>query len=296
MKTARPGFIKSCIQSLARWADLPVGVGNGFDYNRDNPLSLDCRHDAVLRLSAAWACVTLLSDTIATLPLSLYRRTDTGRELAREHPLYRVVHRQANADMTSGQWIGAITAQMLLHGESYTEKQISGGQVIGALPLRPDWTTRCRTSAGRWEYRYTAKNGRSRVLTDANVMRIPAFTLDGSCGLSPIRYGAQVFSAAYSAQQAANSTFSKGLMPTVAFKYPNTLKEHQRTEARETIKKISGSVNAGDPVILEAGTDAMAIGINPADAQLLESRAFSVEEICSWFRVQPFMIGRASQG
>lgn len=295
-KSAKPGVIKSCVQALARWADLPVGVGNGFDYNRDNPLNLDCTADAVMRLSAAWACVTLLSDTIATLPLSLYRRTATGREVATDHPLYRVVHRQANAEMTSAQWIGAITAQMLLWGECYSEKLISGGQVIGARPLRPDWVNRYRLANGRWEYRFTTKNGRSRTLSDAQLMRIPAFSTDGECALSPIRYGAQVFSAAYSAQQAANSTFSNGLHPTIAFKYPQVLQRHQREEARETINQLSGAVNAGSAVILEAGMDAMPLGINPADAQLLESRAFSVEEICSWFRVQPFMIGRASQG
>lgn len=293
-KVAKVGFLKSCVQALVRWADLPAGVGNGFDYNRDSDW---CGTEkAVLRLSAAWACVTLLSDTISTLPLSLYRRTPNGRVPAIEHPLYRVLHRQANADMTPGQWIGAMTAGLLLWGESCNEKKFSGGDVIAAVPLLPSCVTRIRTQSGAWEYRYVI-DGKSRVLAEKAVMRIPAFTLDGVTALSPIRYGASVFQSAISADTAARKTFDNGLMPTTAFTMEAILKKDQRDEFRENFQNtIAGAMNAGKPVLLEGGMKGDQLGINPVDAQLLETRAFSIEEICSWFRVQPFMIGRASQG
>jgi HK97 family phage portal protein len=73
------------------------------------------------------------------------------------------------------------------------------------------------------------------------------------------------------------------------------LSKDQREEARGAIKKLSGAVNAGNPVILEAGMTVQAVGINPGDAQLLESRAFSVEEVCRWFRVPPFMVGHSEK-
>jgi HK97 family phage portal protein len=293
-------IMAACAATVARWAGVPATAGDGFAYNMDNPLrrSETCvTAGSVLQLSAAWACVSLLADTISTLPLGFYRRgADGGRTSADDHPLHWVMRHQPNPDMTSAQFIGATMASLLLWGNSYAEKLENGGKVIGLKFLLPARMGRERLANGSWGYVYTELDGRRRSISRAKVMHIPAFSVDGVCGLSPIRYGAGVFGAAQSAQDAANSTFEKGLMPTTVFKYPATLKEGQRDEARTAIKAISGAVNAGNPVILEGGTDAMSLGINPADAQLLESRAFSVEEVCSWFRVQPFMIGRASQG
>jgi HK97 family phage portal protein len=84
-------------------------------------------------------------------------------------------------------------------------------------------------------------------------------------------------------------------MPTTAFKFPQLLKDNQREQAREAIAVISGALNSGKPAIFEAGMDSMRIGIDPKDAQLLESRAFGVEEICRWFRVPPFMVGHSEK-
>jgi len=104
-----------------------------------------------------------------------------------------------------------------------------------------------------------------------------------------------VFGGALAAEHAANSTFKNGLRPTTYFKYPTVLRKDQRDEARQAIETLSGAVNAGKPVILEAGMEAGSIGINPNDAQLVESRAFSVEEVCRWFRVPPFMVGHSEK-
>lgn len=299
-KASAPGFIKSTLQTWARWVGIPVSAGDGTAYNlgdaRVNAL-LPVTESSALQLSAVWACVSLLSDTISTLPLTLYRRKrDGSREPAEDHPLFRVFKRQPNDDMTSAQFIGATIANMLLWGNGYWEKDISGGQVIGLTFLPACRVSRSRIVNGEEEYRYTSPQGTQRVIPRSRLVKIPGFSLDGETGLSAISYGAAVFGNAASADSAARSTFAKGLLPTTFFKYPTPLRADQRADAREMIRKISGAVNAGDPVIMEAGMEAGTLGINPADAQLLESRAFSVEEICSWFRVQPFMIGRASQG
>jgi HK97 family phage portal protein len=104
-----------------------------------------------------------------------------------------------------------------------------------------------------------------------------------------------VFGGAIAAERAAHRTFSGGLHPTTAWKYPNVLRPDQRADASEAIKKLSGAVHAGDPVILEAGMEVIPVGINPDDAQLLESRGFGVEEVCRWFRVPPWMVGHTEK-
>jgi HK97 family phage portal protein len=298
----KPGFIKSAVQTCARWAGIPVDAGDGSAYNLGDArlyvrnLSGQCVNEStVLSLSSVWACVSLLSDTISTLPIGFYRRTASGRELASDHDLYRILKRQPNDDMTSAQFIGATVANMLLRGVAYWEKDIVAGRLVG-LTFLPTARVSCSVVNGKEEFRYTPPNGKQRVLSPSTLVRIPAFSLDGIHGLSAIAYGAQCFGAAQAAEQAAAGTFSRGLLPTTFFKYPNVLRKEQREDARRAIGLISGAVNAGEPVILEAGMEAGTLGISPEDAQLLESRAFSVEEVCSWFRVQPFMIGRASQG
>lgn len=299
-KSGRPGLIKSALQACARWAGIPVDAGDGIAYNlagRDDcgQLFPGMSAKAALRISAVWACVSLLSDTISTLPLVLYRRTSNGRVPDKEHPLYRVFAMMPNTEMTSSQFLGATIATMLLRGVAYWEKQINAGRVIGLKFLAYDCLSVTKDINGNKTYRYT-ENGKTREIPASRVVSIIGFSLNGKDGLSSIQYAANVFGAARSAETAAASTFWRGLLQTVFFKFPSVLREDQRKEARATIESMSGALNAGKPVIMEAGMEAGNIGINPVDAQLLESRAFSVEEICSWFRVQPFMIGRASQG
>ena len=294
MKAAKVGFIKACVQACARWAGIPIDAGDGTAFNLGSRLVVPTE-SAALRLSAVWACVTLLSDTISTLPLGFYKKTPAGRVEALDHPLDRVLSRQPNEDMTASQFIGATMASMLLRGVAYWEKNVSAGRVIGLDFLVRDRLSVTCLPDGTERYSYTEK-GKIRHIPASRIVKIIGFSLDGKNGLSAIEYACCVFGAALSAQTAANATFERGLLQTVAFKYPQVLRKDQRDDAREAIEQISGAVNAGKAVILEGGTDAMTLGIKPSDAQLLESRAFSAEEICSWFRVQPFMIGRAADG
>lgn len=296
-KTARPGFVKSCVQAVARWAGIPIDAGDGTAYNLGDRVAqgLAGGPKGAMQISAAWACVTLIADTISTLPLNLYEKRGTDRTVADEHPLQRVLHVQPNADQTAATFWGAVLASLLLRGEAYAEIHRSAGRIIAIDFLPFDCVQRQRLPGGGYRYRFT-RYGKTREIPVANIWRLVGFTLDGENGCSAIEYGCRVFGSARAADVAASGTFERGLLPTTFFKYPTQLKPNQRADARKLIERLSGAVNAGAPVILEAGMEAGEIGIKPSDAQLLESRQFSVEEICSWFHVPPFMIGRSSQG
>lgn len=115
--------------------------------------------------------------------------------------------------------------------------------------------------------------------------------MDGRWGMSAIAAGASVFGSALAASAAANKTFENGLLPTVAFSIDRVIKKEQRDEFRAAMDDYRGALNAGKSPVLEAGMKAERLGIDPSDAQLLETRAFSVEEVCRWFRVDPSMVG-----
>lgn len=292
-QTVKLGPIRA---ALLRWlgvqASLTVSGFERIGSKSDAGVSVD--HQRMLSLSAVWGCTRLISETIATLPLNLYERGATGKRVAQGHPLQWIISNRPNPDTTSSLHWEATIAAMLLRGNARAEKLVIGGRVVGLVFLRSEnLSGPYNSDQGRvWRY---SENGRQRDIPDARIFHIPGFTLDSREGVSVIQYGANVFGAALAADQAANKTFANGLHPTTYFKYPTQLRAEQREDARKAIKRISGVLNAGEPAILEAGMEAGTIGILPADAQLLESRAFSVEEICRWFRVPPFMIGHAEK-
>ncbi|MBU3845550.1 MAG: phage portal protein [Candidatus Acinetobacter avistercoris] len=254
--------------------------------------------EKALKLDAVWACVRLISETISTLPLVLYERQEDGsRKPAKDHPLFSVLRYQPNIHMTSVNFTQALAASLLLQGNGYTQIKRNNKNEISSLNFM--LPTRTSLSWGDREellYKYTDRDGRQFDIGNKEILHIPAFSLDGRIGLSPIRYGANTFGSAMSADNAANGTFKNGLLPTVAFKVDRVMNDAQREAFRGYVKQISGAMNAGTSPVLEQGVTPQMIGINPADAQLLESRNFGVETICRWFRVPGWMIGYAGKG
>jgi HK97 family phage portal protein len=292
----KPGGIRA---SLLRWLGVPIELTDGDFWaqfaGRETHSGQTITDASVLRLSAVWACARLISETIATLPLSMYERTSTGRRLAPLHRLHLILHDQPNADTTAAVHWEATVAAMLLRGNAYAEKQMIDGRVVGLEFLSPFRLQIAIGHNGKKVYRYSMGGLKEREIPEARIWKIPGFSLDGVTGLSVINYGSTIFGAAQAAEQAASATFSKGLMPTTALLFPKVLNPSQRDDMRTSLETLSGAVNSGRPVVLEAGTEIQTVGIDPADAQLLESRAFSVEEICRWFRVPPFMVGHSEK-
>lgn len=247
--------------------------------------------NSAMQLDAVWSCVRLISETIATLPLSIYERTPTGKRLASGHPLQFIVHDQPNIDSTASVFWEAIVASMLLRGAGRAERLFVGSRQIGLAFLDPAKLTVTLDPKGKKRFIYL-QDGRQREIPESRIWTIPGFTLDGVNGVSVIRYGAKVFGAAIAAERAAAATFRNGLLQTVYYKISEFLKPHQRDDFK---KNLAGSIERGESPLLEGGTEAETLGINPSDAQLLESRAFSVEAICRWFRVPPWMVGHTEK-
>lgn len=247
---------------------------------------------AVMQLDAAWSCVRLISETIATLPLSMFERTKTGKRLASQHALHFVIHDQPNTDSTASVFWEAMVAAMLLRGAGRAEKLYVGPQLVGLAFLDPNKLVCSRDAAGRRRFTYPRPNGQPREIPESRIWTIPGFTLDGTNGVSVISYGAKVFGSAIAADKAAAQTFKNGLLQTIYYKMSHFLKPGQREEFN---KNLRGTIERGEAPLLEGGADAGTLGIKPSDAQLLESRSFSVEAICRWFRVPPWMVGHTEK-
>lgn len=283
--------IKNAVDGVVR-SFLVVGAEQYVDRATAWEYGAEVTPRSVLQLDAAWSCVRLISETIATLPLSMYERTSTGKRVAKLHPLHFIVHDQPNVDSTAAVFWEAVVAAMLLRGAARAEKLYAGGRLVGLMFLDPVKLTIATSVDGRKQYTYPKDGGGVREIPASRIWMIPGFTLDGKEGVSVIQYGAKVFGAAIAAESSAAKTFRNGMLPTVYYKFKNFLKPDQRREFKQNLQ---GSIERGEGPVLEGGTEAGTLGINPVDAQLLESRAFSVEAICRWFRVPPWMVGHTEK-
>lgn len=251
---------------------------------------------SALNLSTAWACVRLLSESIATLPLQVYRREGAHKDLARDHPLYALLHDSPNAEQTAAEFWEAMVVCLCLWGNGYAEKRTSSRGLTSLEFLRPDLMSVDRKSDGEVRYIYRSTYGTARTMSSDEVFHLRGFGAGGEVGLSPIGYAQLSLGAAFSAEEAASAVMANGLQqPLMIDSGQMKLSKEQRTQIRQMIQEFSGSENAGKVLVLEAGMKPMPIAFNPDDAQLLQTRAFNVEEICRWFRVPPFMVGHTEK-
>lgn len=273
--TPRDGSIWAAYYGSSNWAGKSVTAGSA------------------LRLSTVWACVRLLSETIATLPIGFYeRKADGSRVAATSHGLYRLLHSQPNADMTAVQFWEVVVASMLLWGNAYVEKIMSGRRVVALDFLLPERMTARRLPDGAREYRYRDLDGTVRVIDEDNMMHIPAFSLDGVNGLSPVQFGANVMGAAMATDETSAGMFKNAMKSPGLITMDAVLKEGQRDQVRNHVKDVQ---SAGGYMVLEKGSTFQQLNMNPQDAELLASRGFNVEELCRWFRVPPFMVGHSEK-
>ncbi len=292
----KPGRVKS---ALLNWLGVPIGLTTGTFWEEWFGQSTSGKNvtvDAALQLSTVWACVRLLSETVSTLPLKLYRRQPDGsRTVATDHPLYRVLCISPNAEMTPGRFMLMIVASLALRGNAFVEKKLIGSRIVALVPLLPQHMRVKRQPNGRLEYIYN-ENGADRPIPEKSLMHIRGFGLDGVCGIMPVKAGREVLGAAMSADEAAARVFAQGLQASgVLTNESGALKPEQREQLRQSLAAFAGSKNAGKLMVLEAGLKYQGITMNPEAAQMLETRAFQIEEICRWFRVPPFMVGHTDK-
>lgn len=287
---AAPGMFKSMLRLNSEPIRLTDGDFWKSFFGGNNFTGKTVTVNAALQLSTVWACVRLISETLSTLPVSVDRaRPDGSKEAFKDHQLYYLLHTQPNADMTAAVFWQSFFASLLLHGNAYIEKRMSGNTITSLIFLLPNWLTRKRLSNGEYEYRYADPlTGKSRVISASRMWHTPGFTLDGMNGLTPVQVGANVFGSAMAADEASADTFKNALRSPGLILMDSILKDEQREQVRQHVAKVSAS---GGVMVLEKGVGFQQLSLNPQDAELLSSRSFNVEEICRWFRIDPSLVG-----
>ncbi len=246
---------------------------------------------SAIQLSTVYACVRVISETIASLPLGIYETVNDGNEKATDHPLYKLLHDEPNSEMTSFVFREVMLAHLLLYGNSYSQIIRSGkNQVIGLYPLLPDHMDVDRDSKGNLTYTYTTSDGKTVSIKPRDVLHIPGLGFDGVMGYSPIALEKNAIGLGIASEEYGSKFFSNGARPSGILTHPNTVKNPKAL--RESWNSAyGGSSNSNRVAILEEGMKFEPIAIPNNEAQFLETRKFQVDEICRIFRVPPHLVG-----
>lgn len=249
-----------------------------------------------LRIVAVFAAIRVLAETVAQLPVHLYRnRSDGGKEPVTDHWLCPLLHDSPNPEMTSFEFRETLQAHLASWGNAYCEKEYQGGRVVALWPLRPDRMEIYRRNR-ELVYLYRRQSGATYEMPAWKCWHLRGLGFDGVVGYSPIALARESLGLTQAAEQFGASFFGNGALPGMVLVHPKALSEQARKNLRESWSKIHQGAKAGHtPAILEEDMRVEKIGIPPEDSQFLETRGFQVTEIARLFRLPPHMIADLSR-
>ena len=292
------GIFSGLFRSRDKPTDSTVGSRYAF-YMGGSSSGKVVTERSAMQMTAVYACVRILSEAIAGLPLHMYRyKEDGGKEKALDHPLYLLLHDEPNPEMSSFVFRETLMTHLLLWGNAYAQIIRNGkGEVVALYPLMPNKMTVSRDETGQLYYTYQKSqeelpkdNTYTVTLHPSDVLHIPGLGFDGLVGYSPIAMAKNAIGLAIATEEYGSKFFANGAAPSGVLEHPGTIKDPQRV--RESwMSQFGGSVNSNKIAVLEEGLKYTPISISPEQAQFLETRKFQINEIARIFRVPPHMVG-----
>jgi HK97 family phage portal protein len=251
--------------------------------------------EQAMTTSAVYACVNVIAQTVASLPLITYRRQKRGRERANDFYLYPLLHDLPNPEMTSYDVRQTMQGHLGLRGNAFAEIVPNGaGRVREIWPLRPDRMAMDRDASGNLVYIYTLPSkmgGGTKTFRKDQIWHIRGLSHNGLWGISPIGEAMQAVGIALAMEEFGGRFFGSGAQPGFWLKHPAKLDDKAYDRLRKGFEnKNSGLTNAHRISILEEGMSVEKIGVAPEEAQFLESRKFQIRDIARFYRMQPHKI------
>ena len=253
-----------------------------------------------MQTTAVYACVRILAEAVASLPLHVYEyQNDGGKKLVHDHPLYYLLHDEPNPEMTSFVFRETLMSHLLIWGNAYAQIIRDGaGRVLGLYPLLPDKMDVQRDEKGNIYYVYSRNSDENPMFKEygnirlkaEDVLHIPGLGFDGLIGYSPIAMAKNAVGMTLACEEYGASFFANGANPGGVLEHPGVLKDPSKV--RESWNSVYRGVNNAHKIaVLEEGMKYQQIGIPPEEAQFLETRKFQINEIARLYRIPPHMVG-----
>ena len=248
--------------------------------------------EQAMRLSTVYACTKILSETISTLPVHLYRRVGDKNEMHNSAPLHDLMLHSPNDFQTGPEFFQYVMMCLLMEGNFYGYvNRTSSGKVVEILPLQPENVTIRQDQQFNIIYQVQFDNGKQDILDNNQILHIKGMSLDGVRGISPIKYNAEAIGSSMAARDYASNVFGNDATPRGILGTDGILSDDAYTNIRESWNSShQGVQNSHRIAILEQGLKFTPLSMSPADVQLLDARKYSRTEICGMYRVPPHMV------
>lgn len=266
---------------------------------RETAAGVEVTTEGALKYSGVFACVRVLAETVASLPLVLYQRLDRGKARATGHPLYPILHDLPNPEMTSFELRETLMTHLGLWGNGFAEIEFdNAGRVRGLWPLRPDKMKVVR-SRGRLRYVYRMPAGLATPYVELpfeRVMHVRGLSSDGVVGYSPIDLAREAIALGLGTEEFGARFFGNGAQTGTVYEHPGKLSEQAYERLKKSIeRRHQGLERAHRIAILEEGMKANQVGVPPENAQFLETRKYQIRDVARWYRMPPHKIGDLEQ-
>jgi HK97 family phage portal protein len=265
---------------------------SGDDSGQNTPFMID--REIALKYSAMWACTRVLSETLASMPCATYRKQeDLSKKEANDIGLYDILHFEPNWETTPFNFKEGLMMNLCLGGNGYAQKIFSSSKVPELMALYlldyENVTQERDKNTKRMTYKVEYDEGgisKEKTMTRDYVFHIPGVSMNGITGIIPVNYAAKAIELGLTYEIFGINFYKNGANTNMALSHPKTLKDDARERLKKQLEeKVTGIKNVMKPWLLEDGMTVKELTINPVDSQLLESKYFSIEEICRFYRV-----------
>jgi HK97 family phage portal protein len=248
---------------------------------------------SALAATAVYDCVRIRAETVASIPLIVYKRLPNGdKERAPYHPLYKVLHDQPNNWQTAFEWREMMQAHLDLRGNAYSRKMPGpDGPISQLIPLHPDRVTATLYTDNSIDYTVRGLDGSMEKLAAEEILHLRGWSEDGVHGITPISAQRDVIGIALGAQDYSARFLKNDVSPSLVYKHPEVLDKEAYERIKDDVQNQNTGENRHKAMILEDGLSIEKLGMTNRDAQLIESQKYTDGKIASIYRVPPHMIG-----
>lgn len=244
--------------------------------------------DGALQISTVWACIARRAETIASLPFFAYEQRSGQKVLDRTSSLYSLLHESPNSRMTPFEFWRAMMMNHDLRGNAYARIDRGvNGEAIALWPMPADQVEASVLDDGSMVYAYYFGNDLA-IYPEENVLHLKNLG-NGTVGLAKLEFMRSTTDESAKAQRSASKIFGNGGKPTGVLMLDKVLNPTQREQLKARFAEMSEG-NTSRLYVLEANMKYEQLSMSPEDQQMLETRKFTVEEICRWFDVPPVLV------
>ncbi|UWZ84644.1 phage portal protein [Occallatibacter riparius] len=258
--------------------------------------------ETAMGLSTVWACNKVISESIGFLALNMMRQVGQEKQPAVGHPTYNAMKNAPSPEMTSQNFTELLSSHCVLQGNGFAKivRRSGTGTAMEFYPIQPQMVFPDREKTGQKRLVYVVKENNQPDQTytvqrdkPQDILHIRGLGWDGMRGYSVITMARQSLGTAIAQERNVANFYAKGGRVPYALKHPSKFKDDNDAE-RFSANWLKAYSDPHKPPILESGLEYVKLGLTAADSQLIESREFTIPEICRWFSVFPTLVGDLS--